>query len=192
MNEKMSTTEKASIDKETFGEYIIEHSESLQRFIYTLTGDNYSKDEILQNTIIRAYKSIDNLREPEKFYPWIMQIAKTETIRFHHSEKKWKIFSEYEDGMPAVLDYNDSSFNALASKELKEEFWKVIDSLKKEHAQILILHFNYDMSLKDVAKALGKNYNTIKSQYRRGIQEAKESYFKLTGNKEDNPWAIIK
>ena len=42
---------------------------------------------------------------------------------------------------------------------------------------ILIMHYKEDFSLQEIAKILGKPYNTIKSQHQRGLKILKDTFF---------------
>lgn len=159
-----------------FEKTYIEYNKDLQRFIYSLTrNDYYAMEEIFQNTMVQATKGLNSLREPAKMKTWLYSIAKAEAKRYYARnqsiiEVKYYNDSEYDNISSIAIELNDFT-KAVEDKELIISF---INELTDEEQQIYILHYFYDISLKEISKVLNINYNTIRSLHSRGFKKIKK------------------
>ena len=48
----------------------------LVRFCGRLTGDSDAAEDLAQEALVRAYRPVDYLTEPERRLPWLMGIAR--------------------------------------------------------------------------------------------------------------------
>jgi RNA polymerase sigma-70 factor (ECF subfamily) len=51
------------------------HFSSVRRFIGAVVKDDFTADDLAQETFVRAYKSIGTLKTDSSMAPWLMQIA---------------------------------------------------------------------------------------------------------------------
>ncbi|WP_027400273.1 RNA polymerase sigma factor [Anaerovorax odorimutans] len=156
---------------------LIKNSNDVQKFIYTLTYDNFAKEDILQNTMMKAYESLHRLREPSKMISWLFEIAKNETARYYNIEKKWNQWKDVD--LEEVQDESAEGDVAdfLAKLERKEEIVELLSKLKPKYARVLRAHYIYRISLVEIAKIFGTNYNTIKTYNNRALRDLKRLYF---------------
>jgi RNA polymerase sigma-70 factor (ECF subfamily) len=152
--------------EKTYREYYAE----IRRFIFTIARqDQDITDDISQNTWQNAYNYFGSLRDASSVRPWLYAIARNEAKRYF-ANKHTVFFSnvmalEDEDETISVISEGDSEFpEALANQDLLLE---LMETLTGEEQRLIILHYAYDINLKDIADMEGINYNTLKSTYRR-------------------------
>src|SRR6185437_8702731 len=63
------------------------HAGDLYRFAYWLCGQEALAQDLVQETMLRAWKSLDALREAEAAKPWLLTILRREHAR-HHERKQ--------------------------------------------------------------------------------------------------------
>jgi RNA polymerase sigma factor (sigma-70 family) len=51
---------------------------------------------------------------------------------------------------------------------------KTLEKLRKDYQEVLVLHYQEEMTFEEIGKVLGKSLNTVKSQHRRAIIELKK------------------
>lgn len=157
-------------------EDLLKYSRDVQKFIFTLTYDQYAMEEVFQNTLLRAYESLPKLREPGKMVPWLFEIAKTETIRHYNKEKKWNRFKEM-----SIDDVKDESLEddvavILEKLEHAKEVVDLLNLLKPKYASVIRAHYIYKLPLIEIAKIKGTNYNTLKTYNSRALSHLKRLY----------------
>lgn len=161
-------------NRKLFEKVCIIYSKDLQKFIYTLTRkDQFAMEEIYQNTMLGALKGLDYLRDSRKMKSWLFSIAKAEAKRYYASSREENNFdcsSEADDDSAAaerVLDFTKSI-------EDKEYVKVLIKGLTDEEQQLYILHYYYDLPLKQISVVLKANYSTIRSMHTRGMYKLRK------------------
>ncbi len=157
-----------------FQELCQNYSKDLQKFIFTLTRkDHYVMEEIFQNTMVEALQGLHSLKENEKMKSWLFSIAKTEAKRFYLKNKKYEQFESAEISeldWSNGIDYNDFT-KAIEDKIFVLSF---MNKLTEEEHQIFILHFVYDMTLKEISDVLHINNNTVRTILFRGLKKCRK------------------
>ena len=59
----------------------VPHSADLTRFVYWLCRDRTSAEDVVQETLLRAWRSLDSLREEGAVRGWLLTIARRELAR---------------------------------------------------------------------------------------------------------------
>jgi RNA polymerase sigma factor (sigma-70 family) len=71
------------------------------------------------------------------------------------------------------------------SVEDRECVIDLIHSLSEEEQQLYILHYYYDLPLKEIAEILNVNYNTVRSMHMRGMVKLRKRLNTPTQQKND-------
>jgi RNA polymerase sigma-70 factor (ECF subfamily) len=152
--------------EKTYREYYAE----IRRFIFTIARqDPDITDDISQNTWQNAYSYFGSLRDISSVRSWLYAIARNEAKRYF-ANRHTVFFSntlalEEDEDVIGVVSEADSEFpETMANNELLSE---LLGILSKEEQRLIILHYAYDINLKDISEMEGLNYNTLKSIYRR-------------------------
>jgi RNA polymerase sigma-70 factor (ECF subfamily) len=148
----------------------------IRRFIYTAARrDDFATDDIAQNTWSNVYKYLHTLENAASARPWIYSIARNEAARYFATrqvkfyENVSPIDGEETSDLP---DEGAEGFpEALADRD---ELAKLLSRLADGEQQLIILHYYYDMDLKEIADMHGSNYNTVKSSFRRAMAKLRK------------------
>jgi RNA polymerase sigma-70 factor (ECF subfamily) len=139
------------------------YSKDLQRFIYTLTRkDRFAMEEIYQNTMLGALKGLNYLRDSSRMKSWIFAIAKAEARRYYAGRP------ENYDGIQAAEE-GQAGLDFTKTVEDKEYVKDLLLGLPDEEQQLYILHYYYDLQLKEISEILNVNYSTVRSMHTRGM-----------------------
>jgi RNA polymerase sigma-70 factor (ECF subfamily) len=168
-------------NEEIFSLLINRYISPLFNFTARLTNKNDSPD-IIQEAFIKAWKNLSRF-QPGKasFKTWIFTITRntaTDFLRKKHS----LLFSDLDraDGE------NTDSFSEnipdqdllpdLALQKLQDSQFlnKTLERLRLDYREILVLHYQEDMTFEEIGKILDKPLNTVKSQHRRAILELRK------------------
>src|ERR1700741_1572070 len=74
-------------DKDAFRLLVERHSRSVYRVAYRMTNDREDSEEIVQETFLRAYKSLDRFELRANFGTWLYRIAVNRALDFLSARK---------------------------------------------------------------------------------------------------------
>jgi RNA polymerase sigma-70 factor, ECF subfamily len=167
-------------DDSAFSELVKKYLKPVYNFLYHFVSDREALDDLTQVTFIKAWKHIEKFDRSRNFKVWIFSIAKN--TAFDYLKKKKTIpFSNFTDDEGNNKLENISEDSILPHEILiRADSAKILGEKLKEipdiYRIILTMHYKEDFSLQEVAKILGKPYNTIKSQHQRGLAKLKELF----------------
>lgn len=144
-------------DSASFDLLLAPHTQRAYRIAYLITRDPESAADALQEALIRAHKSLRNLRDGSPFYPWFARIVTNEAIK---QAKRSAPFLPLPDWAPAA----ESPERTLLDRESQEELWRLVQSLSPAHRSVLVLRYYDEMSEAEIASVLGISLGTVKSR----------------------------
>lgn len=125
-------------------------------------------EDAVQDAVLAAYEKFHQLRDREKFAPWIMQIL---VNRCRRRMKTWFRREKDIDGISPSQEVELSSEPDFATASaVKQVFWE----LKEEERIIVALSVFGGYTSEEVAGILGRNHSTVRSKYRRALQKMRK------------------
>ena len=155
-------------------------------------------EDILQETYIRVYKSIDALQDEGKVQAWINKIAANTAIR-HNMKKRPTLFTDMGDEEGNIPDIKDENENidpeaVTDHKAVTEIIRQVLSTLPEDQRDALWMVYGQGITIKEMAESLGISENTIKSrlfQGRKKLVAKKEEFRRLGINISVIPVSIL-
>lgn len=153
----------------------------IYNFLYRLSGDKSSADDLTQETFIKVWKNLSHFDQNKNFKVWIFTIAKNTAFDFF-KKKKTIPFSFFQDEegnnkLDDLRDENNLLPNEIMEREnLAQELDKKLEKIPENYRIILLLHYKEDFSLNEIAQILEKPYNTIKSYHQRALLSLKRAF----------------
>jgi RNA polymerase sigma factor (sigma-70 family) len=165
-----------SRDNDTFEKVFNEYHQKIFNFLIIQTnGDRITAEEVFSDTFYSALTSAHTIKEADKIYSWLLQIARR---RFSdHLRKKYKKKNaETDNEVLEQLHYNDEK------KENNEKALLLnmaLENLKPEYSDILKLKYIDERSQKDLSKIYGKSESSIESLLFRAREALKKEMKKI-------------
>jgi len=168
-------------DQEAFKDLINKYISPLYNFTARITNRNDASD-IVQETFIKVWKSLNRFDvKKASFKTWIFTIGRNTATDFLR-KKRNLLFSDVEkdtdedinsfaENIPDEQILPDVALEKLQDKEFLNE---VLNELKPNYREVLILHYQEEMTFDEIGKILNKPLNTVKSQYRRAMEQLRE------------------
>jgi RNA polymerase sigma-70 factor (ECF subfamily) len=135
---------------------------SLHRYLCGLVGRTSASD-VLQEVLVTLYRKLKALHEPELFRPWAYRVASRLAFRRLKKMKRWQeqvLDESVLDSMPAP--------ESAPPDALLEELLNM-DAISPGSRAVLMLHFQQDLPLADVAAILEIPLGTAKSRLAYGL-----------------------
>lgn len=134
----------------------------LRRYLWRLVGAS-SADDVLQEVLIVVSRKLKWLDAPEAFRPWAYRIASRVAFRHLKKEKRWS--DQIRD--ESVLGDVPAAESAVPLELLPDLLQS--DALSSASRAILVLHFQEELSLPEIAAILEIPLGTVKSRLAYGL-----------------------
>jgi RNA polymerase sigma-70 factor (ECF subfamily) len=140
----------------------------LYRFAFWLARDTAVAEDVVQDTLIRAWRSFDALADAAAAKPWLLTIARREFAR--RFERKRIETVDLDD--PAV-----AADPALASEESQEvlEVRAAILALADEYREPLVLQVLMGFTTQEIATQMGLTQGAVLTRLFRARQKLKDA-----------------
>ena len=170
--------------KQWFSRMVGENMDAMYGVALHLTGNSASAEDLVAETVIKAWSCIESLEDKRRWRPWAFRILRNEFISNYRKqtirpvEVSWP--EEAEDGedfgvSSMLMEQSEAFLNWWASPEqelinglLGEQIRAAIDQLP-EAFRMTILLVNVDgLSYDEASVVLGVPFGTIRSRMKRG------------------------
>ncbi len=153
--------------------------EDIYRMLYYRTYSRMDAEDLSQEVFVQAYKKIDNLKNAERFKPWLYSIAAN---RFRDFIRKRKLLTFFglssSDVLDSLADNSDDSSNRVLEKMEQEKFWhqvkKLLADLSDLEREVFTMRFMDQLKIGEIAIVLQKNESTVKTHLYRALQKMKK------------------
>ena len=141
--------------------------------VKALIKDEDAALDILQDSYIKAFKSLEQLKEPEKFKAWVKQIAHNRAIDYLRKTKPL-LFSEMEStDSDTPLEFEDTNTDNLPEAVIDRDetsrlIREILNDLPDEQRAVISMFYYEQLSVKEIAEELGVSENTVKSRLNYG------------------------
>ena len=164
--------------------------------IYLVVKDQYVAEDLMQDTFIKAIKTLRNgkYNEEGKFLPWILRIGHNLAIDYFRRAKRYpKVV--FEDGSN-VFNTLDFSENSIETKQIKKESHEhlrgLIKQLPDQQREVLIMRHYEDMSFQEIADATGVSINTALGRMRYALINLRKLMSKSVFAYDTNLYQTVK
>lgn len=139
----------------------------LYRYAYWLCKDQHIAEDLVQETCLRAWRSLDSLQDEKAAKSWLITILRRENAR--RFERKQLELVDIEDH-----PVEDSSYTG--NEQSMEQQWlhKQIMSLAAEYREPLVLQVIAGFNGDEIASILGLNRNTVMTRLFRARNQLKD------------------
>lgn len=125
---------------------------------FLIVRNEHDAEEILADTLLTAWRKVDSLRDPERLRPWLLTTATRLALRRRRRFQPHLLSLETASDLAAS---DPSPIDRLALGE-------AINRLPPRMRAVIALHYLADLPTADIAAAVGRSENTVKTQLREG------------------------
>ena len=157
-------------DEEAFSNLLNRHKNRVYTTIYLIVKDRYVAEDLLQDSFIKAVRTIKSGRynEEGKFLPWMLRIAHNLAIDYFRKDKRYPVIV-MEDGSK-VFNTLEFAEDPVENKQIKMEthqmLRQLIQELPEAQKEVLIMRHYMQMSFQEIADSTGVSINTALGRMR--------------------------
>lgn len=163
MNERDEKLVRLALDGDTesFGELVDTYWDKITALIYQKLGRFPEIEDIVQETFIKAFNCLHQLRKPGNFAAWLYQIASTLCIDHLRSRKRKGISLDAMKEQDIQIEKPEQEFSP---SDLFFEIMEIVGSLPEIYRVVVTLRFLEGMSCKEIAQHLGEPQGTVRNR----------------------------
>ena len=164
-----------TLKDKAFSELLDVCQERLYWHIRKIVGTHENADDVLQNTFIRIYKSIQNFQEKSSLHTWMYRIAYNESIRFLEKNNK-RSYDNIDDISSNHLEvlFEDEYFDG---DEVQKKLNTIINGFKEKQKRVFQMKYFDDLSFRQISEILKVSESTLKSSYYSAVKTIEEKIF---------------
>lgn len=152
-------------DKEAFVLLVARYERSVRAAAMSIVKSSHTADDIAQDTFVRAWEQLPNLRNPKVFGPWLMKIARRCAIDSLKRQQSVK----YSDGLDQMAAYERNG----QLDEQNQHLLETIQRLPRAERQVVMLRYFGPHTVRDLAKIVGRSVGTVTKQLSRAHKRLK-------------------
>jgi RNA polymerase sigma-70 factor (ECF subfamily) len=161
-------------DPDLLDALIVQYQYRLFRYLLYITGNRERAEDFFQETWIRVLERGHQYDGGSKFEAWLFSIARHLVIDWQRQKKAQSLdaLTNPEDGAPLEFaDDDPSPLHLILSHESKETVQASLEKLPAIYREVLLLRFQEDMGLVEIAAILSAPLSTVKSRLYRGLED---------------------
>lgn len=155
-------------DMTVFDDIYYETKSLVYYAILNILKDKSLSEDIMQDTYLKSLEKIHSFKPRYSFKSWIVTIARNLALNEYNRRKRELSYD------PNVDEYIFGSEDNTSEKELIVK--QMIETLKPEAREIVILHVVGDLKFREIAAIVGKPLGTVSWIYNEAIKKLKYEY----------------
>ncbi|MBB6552186.1 SigE family RNA polymerase sigma factor [Nonomuraea rubra] len=138
-------------DRTIFQDFVVARSDRLLRTAYLLARDWGVAEDLLQESLAKAWFAWPGIDEPEAY---VRKVLVTTYISWWR--RRWRREVPSGDELPDTPSHDAAGEG--------EELWRAVGRLPARQRAVIVLRFYEDLPVGEVARLLGCQEGTVKSQ----------------------------
>ncbi|MBA7625595.1 ECF RNA polymerase sigma factor SigW [subsurface metagenome] len=146
-------------DHEAFAQLYEEHFDKIYRYVTFKIGNKTEAEDMTQQVFLNALQSISSFKwKGIPFSAWLFRIAHNQVVDYLRSKKRTTV------PLDESLVSNDNNPQLLTEQKLDiEQLILATEKLTEAQREVISLRFAGELSIAQVAKAMGKSQGAVKA-----------------------------
>lgn len=145
------------------------YGEGLYWQIRKMVVSHDDANDLLQNSLVKAWKNIHNFRGDAKLSTWLYKIAVNESINFLNKERQRLGLTDAEgdDFLLANIEADES----VDGDALQLELQKAILALPEKQRLVFNMRYYDEMKYEEMSEILGTSVGALKASYHHAVKK---------------------
>jgi RNA polymerase sigma-70 factor (ECF subfamily) len=166
-------------DMELLADLVERFQHRLVRYLLYLTGRRDYAEDLAQETWVRVLQRGTQYNGRQRFDPWLFAIARNLAIDDLRKKRKVVETASLPNDRDAILlvpSSGPSPFEAAARSEDAMRLAGQLQILSPLYREVLLLRFQEDLSLPEIAQVVGAPLTTVTSRIYRGLAALRSAF----------------
>ena len=158
---------------EVLADLLERYGREIQGLAYLILRDRGAAEDVVMDTLLTALEHGHTLRNDAALRPWLLRIAVNRALAVRRSAARVVTLTVVPDRADRAHD-QDERLTLLAA----------VERLAPRTRAAVVLRYYADLSVREVADALGTSENTVKTQLREALGHIRRSLGEDGGTRE--------
>ena len=146
-----------------FADVIELHKAMVYSIGWHFLRDRLAAEELAQEVFLQLHKDWARIESPDHMVSWLRKVASHRAIDFARKQKRRPEMSLEELGEPTALERVHDTF-------LSSYLERMVASLPEKQRMVVVLRYQEDMEIDEIAKMLGMKVATVKTCLFRALE----------------------
>ena len=161
-------------DAGAFTELVIRHHAACLRYASHLLGDRMEAEDVVQETLLRAYRSLGRYEERQQFRSWLFRILvnRCRTAATRRSVRRLQT-AEALGSEPAIARDGTGAF------ELRSRLAQALGDLDARHREAFLLKHGEGLEYEEIERITGASVSALKMRVKRARDRVRARWKEL-------------
>lgn len=164
--------ETLSGNERAFRDLVNRYSSLVYNFIYRMTGNKETADDMTQDVFVKIYKNLRLFDGNRPFKPWVLRIASNTTVsamrKKVHPVTSLDALQEAEPWREWASENTPDPARQAEVRDSSRRVLQALETLEPHYKQVLLLRYQQDLSYEEIAQATETPLNTVRTWLKRG------------------------
>jgi RNA polymerase sigma-70 factor (ECF subfamily) len=162
-----------------FDRFVEHFRAKIFQYSWLMCGHREDAEDVAQDTLLKAFESFHQLREPERVRPWIFRIARNACLM----KRRKSVFApsrelplddflpamEREDGQVKlqIADWSGLPDRQMLQSEMRDVLDEAIGALPEGYKSVILMRDVEDLSTQEAAQVLDLTEDVVKTRLHR-------------------------
>lgn len=167
-------------DRRAFEPLVRRHERRVFRVAFAVLGNVEDAEEAMQDTLVKAFRHLDQFRKDARFSTWLTRIAVNTAIEKRNSRKNYVPLAEAETAEAAVTPkrfepWRSNPEELYGKQEVHRMVEQVIQSLPEIYREVFVLRDVEGLTAEEASDVLGIKIPALKSRLLRARMLMRET-----------------
>ena len=151
-------------DHEAFASLAASHIDRCYALAYRILRDPHRAQDATQQALLRAWRDLPRLREPERFDAWLHRLVVNACYAESRGTQRWNTRLR-------VLQLNPVEPDPASSVADRQALEDAFGRLSPEHRAVVVMHHHLGYPLTEIAETLGIPTGTARSRLHYAVRQ---------------------
>jgi RNA polymerase sigma-70 factor (ECF subfamily) len=170
-DDERELVERAKRDPRQFGALYDRHFQQIYRFVYSRVREQTAAEDVTSEIFMKALKAVPRYQDTGRpFSAWLYQIAVNAIADRYRTLRPTQPLEDFHDLSVAEKPLEEQA----AHRDEIRRIWALVEVLPVQQKTALVLKFQEDMKIEDIAVAMGKSPGAVKLLIHRGVSRLRQ------------------
>ncbi len=157
-------------DREAFGTLVERYERLLGVLAFQKVGNRGEAEDVAQEAFLKAFAALEELRDPERFGPWLYGIAFRAAMDQLRRRGRRGVVVPLGDVEAEAPGAGEDASGAASRREQSERLVAALGELPDKYRLVLTLRYQKMMSYQEIAAHLEEPSGTIANRIHRAVK----------------------
>lgn len=145
------------------------YQRKLYLFVFYMLREDQASQDVVQDSLISLYKTIDRVDTSKKFSAYMFLITRNMTLSYLRRLKKSVSLEKIKE-----FQEEESLYENFVLTEQNSILSKALSTLSAIHQQVIRLYYFSDLSYEEISKSVHMPVNTVRTHLRRAKEHLRK------------------